>query len=97
MKWIILFFLMAHNSYGAIWIPHEKEIWGIIRRAEKTPQMLIEHRYPGIEKLNVDRRHELIEDRCQRTSMFCELFIFYHAGPSDHRSTQSAFLDSHHR
>lgn len=68
MKWIFLFSLLAQNSFSAIWIPHEKEIWGIIRRAEKTPEMLIEFRYPGIEKLNVDRRYELLEGSCPQTS-----------------------------
>lgn len=61
MKWIVLFSLISTNAFGAIsiWIPHEKEIWSLLRKAERTPEMLIKFNHPGIEKLNLDRRYEL--------------------------------------
>ena len=61
MKWIVLFSLVSTNAFGAIsiWIPNEKEIWSLLRKAERTPEMQIKFKHPGIEKLNVDRRYEL--------------------------------------
>ena len=61
MKWILLVFLVSTNAFGSvsIWIPNEKEIWSLIRKAERTPEMQIKFKHPGIEKLNVDRRYEL--------------------------------------
>ncbi len=60
MKWIVLFSLVSTNAFSAIWIPNEKEIWSLIRKAERTPEMQIKFRHPGIEKLNVDRTFEIV-------------------------------------
>lgn len=65
MKWILLLSLATTHAFGAIWFPHQKEIWSLIRNAERTPEMQIKYNYPGIDKLNVDRRFDLVKDSCR--------------------------------
>lgn len=62
MKWILFLSLVSTHASGAIsiWIPHEKEIWSLIRKAERTPEMKLKLEYPGIEKMTVDRSFEVV-------------------------------------
>jgi hypothetical protein len=41
MKGMIFLFFLSLNAFGGIWIPHEKVIWSLIRKAEFLDKKLI--------------------------------------------------------
>lgn len=64
MPWILLVSLFSTTVLGEIWSPHQKEIWGLIRRAEKTPEMQVHYKYEGLEKIENELRYTDINYNC---------------------------------
>jgi hypothetical protein len=63
---LILFtfiFLIPLSSF-AIWDPPDKVIMTILRKAERTPEMLLNKQYSKMEEFKVDRINDVASPEC---------------------------------